>query len=423
MSWFKVALPGLMVFICWAWLATWLEVGQALGSALPLVLGAGWLVQLKLGSSWLSWAKDGLEEIRVKGLLRQVLVAKKIFNKQIPRGYVKAKAKGKVVEAFIRVPVGAEASQIEALTEHYRDALQVYAVRVTETQPGLVKLAVYAEDVLAGGLVRPDNEGFERTDVTEPVKIGMNEVGQPAKVRLFSQTVLVGGSPGSGKSGTTWALISHAALDPRAVLVVLDLKPSGIETKPVHDRADYLALNPAEAKDVLGRVWDEIQDRNAKLAQLGLEKVPAGSDEFPPVVIFVDEAAELTRSGGADGKLALDSLTRIVAVGRASGVGVVIITQKPDSSVLPTALRDLLAQRLCLRVGNREQAKTILGEVSEGAEPWLIGVKQPGRGYLRGEDGSLQLVQGVYMNRAEVIEMGKKAQALHEAEGERYLLP
>lgn len=423
MSWFKVALPGLMIVICWAWLATWLEGGQAFGSALLLVLGSGWLVQLKLGYSWLSWAKDGLEEIRVKGLLRQVLEAKKIFDDQTPRGYIKARVRRKSVEVVVKVPVGAEASQIKALTEHYRDALQVYAVRVIDTQPGLVRLAVYAEDVLAGGLVRPDNEGFQRTDVTKPVKIGLDEVGQSAKVQLFSQTVLVGGSPGSGKSGTSWALITHAALDPRAVLVVLDLKPSGIETKPVHGRADYLALNPAEAKDVLGRVWAEIEDRNAKLAELGLEKVPAGSDEFPPVVIFVDEAAQLTRSAGAEGKQALDFLTQIVAVGRASGVGVVIITQKPDSTVLPTALRDLMAQRFCLRVGNREQAKTILGEVPEGAEPWSIGTNQPGRGYLRGEDGTLQLVQGVYLDRAEVIEMGKKAQALHEAEGKPYLLP
>lgn len=368
-------------------------------------------------------ARHAAAEIALEKKARAVLTARRIFAEDTPRGYLRANSNPPALT--ITVPVGYESTQIVALAPFLKDALGAYSVRAVSVDPGRVRFAIYYEDALdlKGEVVPVSNPHNGRSDVYSPVKIGITETGQNAEISLFAQTVLVGGSPGSGKSGTAWALLAHAALDPRAVLVVIDLKPSGIETRPVHARADYIATTDDEAAAVLERIWLEVQQRNEKLAAAMLEKVPVPSDEYPPILIFCDEAAELTRAHSEAGKNALEYLTRIVAVGRASGVGVVIITQKPDSQVLPTALRDLMNQRLCLRVGNREQAKTILGDVPDGVEPWAIAASTQGRGYLRDSYGNLTLIQGVYMDRAAVVQMGKQAAALHEQLGRKYFFP
>jgi DNA segregation ATPase FtsK/SpoIIIE-like protein len=199
---------------------------------------------------------------------------------------------------------------------------------------------------------------------------------------LDCATVLLGGSPGSGKSVAVWSLLLGCLRDPLVSLVILDLKPSAIETAALHDRAEIVADNTADAANALRRVWLHIEATNADLRARRLEKVPAGS---PRVVIVVDEAAELAWDD--DGREAAELLQRIVAVGRASGVSVIMATQKPSGSVIPTDLRDLFAQRLCFRVGNRAQAETVLGPLAPTVEPWAISTAAPGTGYAVGTVG------------------------------------
>lgn len=401
-----------------------LLIGAVLGYVLMHVIAQ--IMFNKTGTSFLAWARNADIELTIEKIVREVLISRNVFTEETPARFVKARASRESADTVtVFVPVGKESGQIINLIESFKDALTAYSVKAIDVQPGYVTFAIYFKDALdlGGEIVPVENEENKKSNVYKPVKIGINETGETATVELFSQTVLVGGSPGSGKSGTSWALLSHAALDPRTVLVVIDLKPYGIETAPLHERADFVATTDQQAEEILHRVWLEVQERNKHLAEKMLEKVPKESDEFPPIMIFCDEAAELSRSNSEEGKKALDYLTRIVAVGRASGVGVVIITQKPDSQVLPTALRDLINQRLCLRVGNREQAKTILGDIPEGVEPWAIASNTQGRGYLRDSSGKMELIQGVYLDRDQVIAMGKKAAELHKEHGKPYQLP
>src|SRR5699024_8967208 len=121
--------------------------------------------------------------------------------------------------------------------------------------------------------------------------IGRDEVGQALPISLYAQAVLVGGSPGSGKSALSWSLLGHAALDPRTILIVLDLKPYGIETAPVHERADYVATTSADAAEILQRVWLETERRNKVLHSRLAEKADPDDDDMPPIMIVCDEAA------------------------------------------------------------------------------------------------------------------------------------
>lgn len=317
------------------------------------------------------------------------------------------------VKVRCEVPIGSSSAQVEVLGENLAAALRAHSVRVTGREPGWVIFTVFPEDGLVNGTELSAavlEQG--QSSVVEPISLGVDELGESVSMRLYAQTVLVGGSPGSGKSALTWSLLGHAALDPRSVLCVIDLKPYGIETAPVADRANYTANTSDEAAQLLERVWLEVDRRNKILRDRMADKADPNDPDMPPIVIFCDEAAELTRDGTDEGKSALQYLTRIVAVGRASGIGVVLVTQKPDSSVLPTALRDLMAQRICLRVGNRAQAETILGPLPENVRPWEIGADQPGRGFAIDSSGQGRLFQGAFIDRESVLAMGQHAAQL-----------
>lgn len=234
--------------------------------------------------------------------------------------------------------------------------------------------------------------------LTAPVPVGRYEDGAAAVLDLWAQTVLVGGSPGSGKSVFGWLPLLAAALDPSALLVVLDLKPHGIETAPIAERADHTVHTPEDACTVLSRVWALVCARNEQLRAHGWAKVPTDDPvRFPPVMVFVDEAAELSMTEA--GREALLLLQRIVAVGRASGVTVVLLTQKPDAHTIPSALRDLFAQRVAFRVGNRPQAETILGVVQAGVAPWEVSLESPGVGFLLGPDGRTERFRATFLDR------------------------
>src|SRR4051812_42868650 len=60
--------------------------------------------------------------------------------------------------------------------------------------------------------------------IFDPVHIGIDEFGQPTRVPLIERNMLIGGDPGSGKSGLLNAVVAHAALSLDCKLVLLDGK-------------------------------------------------------------------------------------------------------------------------------------------------------------------------------------------------------
>lgn len=357
-----------------------------------------------------AWDKDFSECGRVLGVVNRAVRGLMDEDARTPRVRVTRTKAG--IAASVRVPAGLDPARVAALAPVIGAELEALDVYV-KTARGTVDFLVQIEDPLEGESPASVVLAGDPMDVADPVTVGTCADGLDASVNLWAQTVLVGGSPGAGKSAFLWTPLMAAALDPSAIVVMLDLKPGGLESAPIHERADYVATTTEQARQCLAQVWQEIQDRNQRLLSAMRDKAPKDERaEFPPVVVVVDEAAELTRAADDHGKEALALLTRIVAVGRASGVSVLLCTQKPDSSVLPTALRDLMAQRVCFRVGNREQAQTILGPVPEGVEPWRISTDTPGRGVIIGADGVPSVFQSAYLSREDVITLGATAQRI-----------
>jgi DNA segregation ATPase FtsK/SpoIIIE-like protein len=93
------------------------------------------------------------------------------------------------------------------------------------------------------------------------------------------------------------------------------------------------------------------------------------ADTLPPLVVVIDEFADLTDqlSGDRNAKQAFyDTVRRIAQLGRKRGVHLILCTQRPSADLVPTNIRSLLNSRVSLRVNDSTASRMILDEV--GAE-------------------------------------------------------
>ena len=248
----------------------------------------------------------------------------------------------------------------------------------------------------------------------DPFPFGINDHGQHTMMSLGTggnASLLLGGSPGSGKSSIHF-VIAAMALDPTVELFVIDLK-GGVELGGWAARASVFAKDTSEAVELLARLELLMDARLARMFDEHESKAPI-SPEYPLIVIACDEAAELMRS--TEKEAASNSLARLVARGRAAGVVVILATQKPTSDTLPTAVRDLLGLRCCFRVGTSEQAQAVLGIKHDPAnDPTKIGLSQPGVGFLIDDRGQLQRMRCWYRSPLWLRTLGTSTAAMRQA--------
>ncbi len=263
--------------------------------------------------------------------------------------------------------------------------------KVEQARPGVVRVRlVYVDPLSALALVDPPHLSHEGpTDfLREPVPLGRSEEGEEVGVLLKDAHLLIGGQPGTGKS-LIHLVIAWAALDPSVQLVLLDGKGlSELETwVPLAWRVGETIT---DAVAVLQAVEAERLRRAAARRAEGLRSWPLGA--VRPILIAIDELSVfvdtegLDRAERAEVQLVRRLLGDLVRLGRADRIMVVAATQKPDSSVVPTAMRDQMQLRIALRCGSREHSDTVLGSgmAAQGADASELPWGQPGSFILAG---------------------------------------
>lgn len=246
--------------------------------------------------------------------------------------------------------------------------------------------------------------------------LGITESGDEAWITWNgSSGLVVGGVPGSGKTASL--LPVFAGMAGQCELHVFDGK-SGFDLHPLrhvastYDRSgdisapletlrklDALRTARAEAMyEVLGanNFWNLTQDQRD---QLGVK----------PVFCILDEVQTWTDTSGMDKEekacaAEVIKLTRtLVQKGRSAGIVVVLTTQKPDATSIPTVIRDNAALKICFRVSTPEQAITVLGRQGQGApDPTEIRMDTKGRGVMETEGRGIVLFQAGYKEPAEL---------------------
>lgn len=246
--------------------------------------------------------------------------------------------------------------------------------------------------------------------------LGITEGGEEAWITWAgSSGLVVGGVPGSGKTASL--LPVFAGMAGQCELHVFDGK-SGFDLHPLrhiastYDRSgdiaapletlrrlDALRTARAEAMyEVLGanNFWNLTAEQKS---QLGVR----------PVFCILDEVQTWTDTSGMDKEekaIAAECIKLIrtlVQKGRSAGIIVILTTQKPDSTSIPTVIRDNAALKICFRVSTPEQAVTVLGRQSPNApDPTEILMANKGRGVMETEGHGIVLFQAGYRDPAEL---------------------
>jgi len=292
---------------------------------------------------------------------------------------------GTVTPRWVRFQVlpaiGARISTIKGLSEELAAALDTSNVRVAR-QGAAVQVEMPREDSRPVMLL-PLLRGLEDLPPVTAA-LGLGDDGIPLLIRLPSPDVahvLVAGTTGSGKSALLRTMVlSLAVYEPqpaRLALVLIDPKGRAF---------DSLSDLPQLARPVLVRT-EEAVEALGSLVHLMERRDQRGESE-PPVVVFIDELADLMMVGGADAER---QLTRLLQRGREAGVHVVAATQKPTAAVVGSLVKANFPVRLVGKVASPEDAKVASGWKGTGAERLL------GRGdFIAVAEGQVSRFQAAY---------------------------
>jgi DNA segregation ATPase FtsK/SpoIIIE, S-DNA-T family len=287
----------------------------------------------------------------------------------------------------------------EALMHSWR----VHGVRVTSPTRGIVVIEAYTSDPLAGVVVR-DRERADPVLASGPADrpvlallVGVTEKGRSwiMNLRLVPHWLIVGATQ-SGKSTLIHAVVTRLASQYVAIVGV-DLK-GGLELSVYGPRLSGLATTRAEAAELLAKLLDLTMERMGACKAAGVRSAWDLPEPPPPVVVIVDEVAELylvtnardREEQGLRDKIAV-TLLRLAQLGAALDVHLIVGGQRfgSDLGQGATGLRAQLGGRICMHVSDGETAVMVLGDIwpEAVATAQMIGVGERGTAVTGDGDG------------------------------------
>ncbi|MBC7224449.1 MAG: DNA translocase FtsK, partial [Anaerolineae bacterium] len=334
-------------------------------------------------------------------------------------GYVvRTRKDGTEVRRKVRV------SKIVALANDLALALSASPIRVEAPVPGrpVVGIEVPNEKpslVALRGVM--ESEAFARSRSPLTLALGRDVSGHPVVADLAAMPhLLIAGATGSGKSVCINAIITCLLMEnPPERLNLLLIDPKMVELTPyngVPHLVSPVVVELEQATKALRWVTVEMENRYHLFAEMGVRDVEGynraaarrDEDLLPYLVVVIDELADLMF-------LAPDEverhIIRIAQKARATGIHLVIATQRPSVDVVTGLIKANFPARISFAMASGTDSRVILDMA--GAEKLL------GRGdmlYMAPEASSLVRIQGSFVSDREIANVVRFWREAHPEE-------
>ena len=281
---------------------------------------------------------------------------------------------GPLVTTFEFKPAAnVKVSKILNLQDDLAMALRAETIRIQAPIPGRDVIGIeipnenfdtiYLRDIL-------ESELFTTSKSPLTIAMGKDIVGNPFVTDLKKLPhLLIAGTTGSGKSVGINAMILSLLYrnDPDNLKLML-IDPKMLEFSIYNDIPHLITpviTDATKAIAALANMVGEMERRYKMMAENRTKNIDnynekarkKGLDTMPFIVVIIDELADLMMNGGKDVEY---SIARLAQMARASGIHLIVATQRPSVDVVTGLIKANLPSRLSYRVGQRIDSKVIL---------------------------------------------------------------
>jgi S-DNA-T family DNA segregation ATPase FtsK/SpoIIIE len=364
------------------------------------------------------------------------------------KGEIVSVRPGPVVTMYELEPApGLKASRVIGLADDIARSMSALSARVS-TVPGRSVIGIELPNVKREKVVLREiiaARDFGDSQMRLPLALGKDIAGEPIVANLAKMPhLLIAGTTGSGKSVAinTMILSLLYKLTPEECRLIM-IDPKMLELS-VYDGIPHLlspvVTDPKKAVVALKWVVGEMEERYRKMSKMGVRNIEGyngrvrdalargemfsrtvqtgfdddtgdpvfETDEFQPevlpyIVVIVDEMADLMMVAGKEIEACIQ---RLAQMARASGIHLIMATQRPSVDVITGTIKANFPTRISFQVTSKIDSRTILGEM--GAEQLL------GMGdmlYMAG-GGRITRIHGPFVSDEEVEEIVNHLKAM-----------
>lgn len=349
--------------------------------------------------------EDTLSSFGVPAKVVEVNQGPTVTQFGVEPGYVERKGPdGQMTSRKVRV------SKISSLSKDLALALAAAPIRIEAPVPGRSVVGIEVpNDKISLVALRTVMESGEFQQMDSPLKIalGQDVSGRPVAASLETMPhLLIAGATGSGKSvcinSTVTCLLFNNSPERLKVLMI---DPKTVELIHFNGLPHLVAPVVTDMKKVLHSlrwVMAEMDKRYGILSQAAArniehynyEKLPPGEEPLPYIVVAIDELADLMM-------MAPDEVERIICrlaqMSRATGIHLVIATQRPSVDVVTGLIKANFPARISFAVTSQVDSRVVLD--TGGAETLL------GQGdmlYMAPDSSKLVRLQGCFASDQEI---------------------
>jgi DNA segregation ATPase FtsK/SpoIIIE, S-DNA-T family len=345
--------------------------------------------------------------------------------------------KGPVVDTFeLELGAGVKVASVNNKADDLSLALMGAPIRIVYPMKGKSTIGIevprnprdviYLDEVLKSPL-------FQNPNYKLPIAMGKDAYGDPAVIDLAATPhLLVAGTTGAGKSVFINTLLVSLIIkfSPKKLRLIM-LDPKQLELA-LYQRLPHLIMPVVTDAQIasVALMWaiEEMERRYSLLRDFGVKNIEgfnkkitvAGADlickinkyypdaeiehfEMPYIVVVVDEFADLMLS--KSGKAIETSISRLAAKARASGIHIVLATQRPSTDIITGVIKANFPTRVSFRVFTNIDSRVILD--GTGAEKLL------GKGDMLFKQGiDILRMHSAYVNEDEIESLVDKLATL-----------